>query len=177
MSKTIQVAPQGAGAQGARLATEAAPIQKYYTVVVYERRRVKTVVVYIGRETFTFKIPAYREVNGVVKKTWMVGDTKAYVMYVRAGEVAELIHAYAYEEATRKISLLDSIFRAAVVYDGYKVHDNALYVELWLSAPLGTPLFRAGDPRERELGACIKHFTNSYNLWRMVTPPWATTIC
>jgi len=146
---------------------------KWYTVVVYERKRVKTVVLCVGGETFVFKVPAYREIRGVVVKTWTVGGTKAYSMRVRAGEVAALIHAYAYEESARKISLLDPVFRATVIYDGYKVHDNALYVELWLSAPLGAPLFRTGDPRERELGDCIKHFTHSYGIWRMVTPLWA----
>jgi len=174
-SNKIQMAasPAGGALGGAR--QQKPP--KWYTVVVYERKRVKTVVLYVGGETFVFKVPAYREIRGVVVKTWTVGDTKAYSMRVRAGEVATLIHAYAYEESARKISLLDPVFRAAVIYDGYKVHDNALYVELWLSKPLGEPLFRAGDPLERELGGCLRHFTNSYNLWRMVTPPWATIRC
>jgi len=176
MKTQIQLAPKRGGAAGAGPATEQAPIKKFYTIVVYEKRRSKTVVLYVGRETFTLKIPAYREIVGIVKKTWTVGNTKAYVMLVRAGVIAELIHMYAYEEAKRKISLLDPVFRAAVIYDGYKVHDNALYVELWLSAPLGAKLFRVGDPRERELGDCIKHFTHSYGIWRMVTPPWAA-IC
>jgi len=177
MKTQIQLAPKRGGAGGGPARqTNRAPIKKFYTVVVYERKRVKTVVLYVGRETFVFSVPAYREIHGVVVKTWTVGNTKAYVMLVRAGVIAELIHMYAYEEAKRKISLLDPVFRAAVIYDGYKVHDNALYVELWLSAPLGAELFRVGDPRERELGDCIKHFTHSYGIWRMVTPPWAA-IC
>jgi len=177
-TQNIQVAAErAAGAVGAGPATEQAPIRKWYTVVVYEKRRVKKVVVYVGRDTFTFTVPVYREIRGVVIKTWAIGNTRAYSMTVRAGVIADLILSYAYEEARRKISLLDPVFRAAVIYDGYKVHDNALYVELWLSKPLGEPLFRAGDPLERELGGCLKHFTNSYNLWRMVTPPWATIRC
>jgi len=178
-TQKIQVAAVGAagarGGPGNR--TPADEIKKWYTVVVYEKRRVKKVVVYVGRDMFTFTVPSYREIRGVVIKTWAVGNTKAYSMKMRAGEIADLILSYAYEEASRKISLLDPVFRAAVIYDGYKVHDNALYVELWLSKPLGEPLFRAGDPLERELGDCLKHFTNSYNLWRMVTPPWATIRC
>ena len=177
-TQNIQVAAVGAaGAVGAGPATEQAPIRKWYTVVVYEKRRIKKVVVYVGRDTFTFTMPSYREIKGIVVKEWSVGNTRAYSMMVRAGEIADLILSYAYEEARRKISLLDPVFRATVIYDGYKVHDNALYVELWLSAPLGTPLFRVGDPRERELGDCIKHFTHSYGIWRMVTPPWATIRC
>jgi hypothetical protein len=167
----------GAGGGPARQQNGAPALKKFYTVVVYEKKRIKTVVLYAGWETFVFKIPAYREVRGTVKKTWTAGNTKAYVMYVRAGELAKLIHAYAHEEAMRKISLLDPLFRAAVIYDGYKVHDNALYVELWLNHELGTPLFRVGDPRERELGNCLTHFTHSYGIWRMVTPPWATIRC
>ena len=152
-------------------------VKKWYTVVVYEKKRVKTVVLYVGGETFVFSVPIDREIKGIVVKEWSIGNTRAYSMTVRAGVIADLILSYAYEEATRKISLLNPVFRAAVIYDGYKVHDNALYVELWLSAPLGTPLFHTGDPRERELGECIKHFTHSYGIWRMVTPPWATIRC
>ncbi len=175
MKTQIKVAARRAPGAGGGPAwqTNRAPIKKWYTVVVYERKRVKTVVLYVGNETFVFNVPAYCEIRGVVKKTWAVGNTKAHSMRVHAGEVASLISDYAFEEATRKISLLDPVFRAAVIYDGYKVHDNALYVELWLSAPLGTPLFHVGDPKERELGDCIKSFTHSYGIWRMVTPPWA----
>jgi len=150
------------------------PVKEWYTVVVYERRRIKTLVVYIGRETFVFKVPADRAVKGTVAKQWKVGNTMAYSVVVRAADLAELIHAYAYEESARKISLLDPVFRVAAL-QGYKVHDNELYVKLWLSAPLGEPLFPIGDPRERELGGCIKAFTHSFGIWRMVTPPWAAT--
>jgi len=149
---------------------------QYYTVVVYERKKVKTAVLYIGGETFVFKVPIEREIRGIVKKTWRVGNAMAYSMRVRARDVAELIHMYAYEEAARKISLLDPLFRVAAL-QGYKVHDNELYVKLWLSAPLGTPLFHTGDLLERKLGDCLTHFTHSYGIWRMVTPPWATIRC
>ena len=171
--KVQMPASQAGGAGGGPAWQKNRAPKKFYTVVVYEKKKVKTVVLYVGGETFVFSVPIDREIKGIVVKEWSVGNTRAYSMMVRAGEIADLILSYAYEEATRKISLLDPVFRAAVIYDGYKVHDNALYVELWLSAPLGTPLFRTGDPRERELGDCIKHFTHSYGIWRMVTPPWA----
>jgi len=149
-----------------------AQTQRLYTVVVYEKRHVKTVVLYVGSETFTFKIPASREIAGTVRRQWSLGRTRAYSMRVRARDVAELIDAYAHEEAVKKISILDPVYREAA-RQGYRVHSNELYVELWLSAPLGAELFHVGDPKERELDSCIKHFTHSYGIWRMVTPPWA----
>jgi hypothetical protein len=110
----------------------------------------------------------------VIMKKWRVGATKAYSARIHAVNLVKLIDVYAYEEARRKISLLDPVYRAATL-NGYKVHDNELYVKLWLSAPLGTPLFHTGDSQERELGNCIKAFTHSFGIWRMVTPPWAAT--
>jgi hypothetical protein len=173
MEKTqIQVAAtRAAGAVGGAWQKKP-PVKEWCTVVVYERKRTKTVVLYVGRETFAFKVPAGREVRGVVEKAWTAGGVRAYSMRVRAVDVAELIIAYAYEEATRKISLLDPVFRAAA-RQGLWIHSNDLYVKLWLEHPLGAELFPIGDPRERELGACIKSFTHSFGIWRMVTPPWA----
>jgi hypothetical protein len=168
------------GAAGARGGpgnrTPAKKIEEWYTIVVYEKRRVSTVVLYVGRETFTFKVPADRKISdlAVVVKKWRVGAAKAYSARIHAVNLVRLIDSYAHEEAVRKISLLDPVYRAAALH-GYKVHDNELYVKLWLSAPLGEPLFPIGDPRERELGACIKAFTHSFGIWRMVTPPWAAT--
>ena len=149
-------------------------LKRVFTAVVYEKKRVRTVVLYVGRETFVFKMPASREVRGAVRKRWRVGGADAYSVRIRAADVAELIDAYAHEDAVRKISLLDPVYRAAAL-QGYKVHGNELYVKLWLEHPLGEPLFHTGDPRERALGDCIKHFTHSYGIWRMVTPPWAAT--
>jgi hypothetical protein len=167
----IKMAPRGAGAVGGARQKKS-PVKEWYTVVVYEKKKTKTVVLYVGRETFKFKIPAGREVLGVVLKKWRVGNTVAYSMSIHAKNLVKLIDAYAHEEATRKISMFDPIYRAAALA-GYKVHDNELYVKLWLTKPLGEPLFHTGDPRERELGDCLKHFTHSYGIWRMVTPPWA----
>ena len=153
-----------------------AQTQRLYTAVVYVRKRVKRVVLYIPGEVqpFVFTVPASREVGGRVVRRWRVGNTEAYTVRMRAIDVVQLVDAYAHEEAVKKIHMFDPIYREAA-RQGYRVHGNELYVELWLSAPLGTPLFHTGDARERQLGACIKHFTHSYGIWRMVTPPWAAT--
>jgi hypothetical protein len=165
----------GAGGGPARQQNRAPKIKNmkdWYTVVVYEKPRVKTVVLYVGGDVFVFKVPAGRVIDGVVKKTW--SDGKAYSMRVKAVEIAKLIHMYASEEATMKITMLDPVFRAAA-RQGYRVHRNDYYVKLWLSKPLGEPLGHVGEIDELALGDCLKHFTHSYRIWRMVTPPWAAT--
>jgi len=176
-------AGQKAAAEGAAGASGGARQQKpparkikeWYTVVVYEKPRVKTVVLYVGKQTFTFKVPADREIRGEVKRQWSIGRTRAYSMRVHARDIAELLDAYVPEEAKRrKISTLDRVYRAAAL-QGYKVHPNELYVKLWLEHELGEPLFHVGDPLERKLGRALKHFTHSYRVWRMVTPPWAAS--
>jgi len=171
-----KVAAGAAGAVGGARQQKppARKIKEWYTVVVYERQRIKTAVLYVGKQTFTFKMPADREIRGEVKRQWSIGRTRAYSMRVRARDVAELISAYAHEEAGRKISVLDPLFRAAAS-QGYRVHTNELYVKLWLEHELGEPLFHTGDPLERKLGRALKHFTHSYRVWRMVTPPWAAS--
>jgi hypothetical protein len=152
-------------------------LKEWYTIVVYERRRVRTVVLYVGRETFTFKMSAKAEILGVVLKRWQVGKTTvAYSMSIHAVNLARLIDAYMHDVAARKISVFDPVYRAAALR-GYKAHDNEAYVKLWLEHELGEPLFHTGDPLERKLGDCIKYFSNSYNMWRMVTPPWAAAPC
>jgi hypothetical protein len=183
-TQKLQVAAAGAagarGAPGSRTPAKAtaspAKIKEWYTVVIYEKRRVSTVVLYVGRETFTFKVPARISVGGVIMKKWRVGSAVGYSARIHAASLAMLIDSYAHEEAVRKISLLDPVYRAAAL-NGYKVHDNELYVKLWLEHELGEELFHVGDPRERELGGCIKAFTHSYGIWRMVTPPWAAATC
>jgi Arc/MetJ family transcription regulator len=168
----VDVVARADGARPEAAAERKPRVIEEVDVVVYERPNVKTVEVHIDNDTFTFNVPASCKVNGVVKKASTEGGAKVYYMRVRARDIAELIRKYAYDKATRKISLLDPLFRAAAL-QGLKVHHNELYVKLWLEHELGEPLFRVGDPRERELGSCIKHFTHSYRIWRMVTPPWA----
>ncbi len=142
-----------------------------FTVVVYVKKRIKRVVLYAERSVFVFSISADKEVRGRVRKKWKVGGTEAYSMRVRGIDIAPLILSNAHAEACRRISDLDPVFREAV-RQGYKVHRNDYYVQLWLSKPLGEPLGRVGEIDERALGDCIKHFTHSYRIWRMVTPPW-----
>jgi hypothetical protein len=172
------MSPQGGGARGGPGNRTPAKLKEWYTAVVYEKRRIKTVVLYVGRETFTFKVPAGVRIDelAVIIKKWRVGNTVAYSTSIHAKNLVKLIDAYAHEEAARKISLFDPIYRAAAL-SGYKVHHNELYVKLWLERPLGAELFPIGDPRERELGDCIRSFTHSFGIWRMVTPPWATIRC
>ncbi len=145
-----------------------------FTAVVYVKKRIKRVVLYAGYRPFVFTVSADKEVNGRVRKRWKVGGTEAYSMRVRGIDIAPLILTNAYEEACRKIRELDPLFREAA-RQGYRIHHNDYYVQLWLAKPLGEPLGRVGEINEPELGACIKHFTHSYGLWRMVTPPWCAT--
>ena len=175
-AQKLQAAAEAAGARGGPGNRTPARIKEWYTIVVYEKKRVSTVVAYIGREMFVFKVPTSKRISdlAVVMKRWQVGGRLAYSARIHAVNLAMLIDAYVYDKAVRKLTVIDKVYRAAAL-NGYKVHDNELYVKLWLSAPLGEPLFRVGDPRERELGVCLKHFTHSYGIWRMVTPPWAAT--
>jgi hypothetical protein len=145
-----------------------------FTAVAYVKRRIKRVVLYAGRRPFVFTISADKELDGRVKKRWRVGGTEAYSMRVRGMDIVPLILANAHKEACRRIRELDPLFREAA-RQGYRVHHNDYYVQLWLAKPLGEPLGRVGEIDERALGDCIKHFTHSYGLWRMVTPPWCAT--
>jgi hypothetical protein len=140
-----------------------------FTVVVYIKRRVKRVVLYAGRSTFVFTVPARQEINGRVRKRWRVGRTEAYSARVRGEVLAPLLRGM--ESACRKASVLDAVFREAA-RNGYRVHHNDYFVRLWLSKPLGEPVGAIGKVDERALGACVKCFTHSYGLWRVVTPPW-----
>ncbi len=140
-----------------------------FTIVVYIKRRIKRIVLYVGRWTFTFTVPASTEIKGRIRKRWRVGGTEAYSMRVRGEEIAPFLHGD--ERACRQMSILDPVFREAA-RNGYRVHTNDYFVKLWLSKPLGEPLGRVGEIDERALGSCIKCFTHSYLLWRIVTPPW-----
>jgi len=142
-----------------------------FTAVLYARKRVKRVVLYAGRRPFVFTVSADKEVKGRVKKRWKIGNTEACSIRIRGIDIAPLVLTNAYEEACRRIGDLDPVFREAA-RQGHKVHRNELYVRLWLEHELGEPLFKTGDPIERALGGCLKHFTHSYRVWRMVTPPW-----
>jgi hypothetical protein len=140
-----------------------------FTIVVYVKKRIKRIVLYAGYRPFVFTVTADKEIKGKIKKRWKIGSTEAYSMRVRGIDIAPFLHAQ--EDACRRISDLDPVFREAT-RQGYEVHPNEYYVQLWLSKPLGDPLGRLGEIDERALSDCLKHFTHSYGLWRMVTPPW-----
>jgi hypothetical protein len=143
-----------------------------FTIVVYMKKRIKRIVLYAGYRPFVFTITADKEIKGRIKKRWKIGNTEAYSMRVRGIDIAPFL--YAQEDACMRISDLDPVFREAA-RQGFRVHRNEYYVQLWLSKPLGEPLGRIGEIDERALGDCIKHFTHSYGVWRMVTPPWCAT--
>jgi hypothetical protein len=138
-----------------------------FTIVVYIKRRFKKVVLYVGRSTFVFTTTA--EIKGLVRKMWRIGRSEAYSARVRGEEMASLLHGM--ENACRKASVLDPVFREAA-RNGYRVHNNKYFVKLWLSKSLGEPVGRVGEIDEYALGTCVKCFTHSYGLWRIVTPPW-----
>jgi hypothetical protein len=114
VQKTIGAAVKAAGAVGAGPATERAPVKQvreWYTIVVYEKPRAKTVVLYVRSETFTFKVPA--EVNignlAVVMKQWLAGGrTPAYSASIHVKNLAELLRRYAPEIAERLAPTLNA---------------------------------------------------------------------
>jgi hypothetical protein len=73
MAKGLKVAADGAaGAGGAR---QQKPPQEWYTIVVYEKPRSKTVMLYVGRQTYVFNIPADVNIGNVavIIKKWRAG--------------------------------------------------------------------------------------------------------
>jgi hypothetical protein len=115
------VAAKAAGAVGAGPATEQAPVKKdrveeWYTIVVYEKPRSKTVVLYLGAEAVVFKVPAGVEIRNlaVVVKRWLAGGkVPAYSAVIHVKNLAELLRAYAREVA----DMLAPVLNAAEVND------------------------------------------------------------
>jgi hypothetical protein len=93
MQKT-EAAPQGAGAGGGPAWQQNWASKEWYTIVVYERPRLKTVVVYVGDRVFAFKAPACAVVSAEVLKMWRIGNTVAYSARIYAADLAELINTY-----------------------------------------------------------------------------------
>jgi len=105
---------RAAGAVGAGPATERAPVKvrEWYTIVVYEKPHTKTVVLYVGRETYTFKVPVDIKVGNiaVIVKQWLAGGkTPACSAVIHVINLAKLLKAYAHEAA----DVLEPIIRAA----------------------------------------------------------------
>ena len=109
VQKTIRAAAEAAGAVVAGPATELAP--EWYTIVVYERPRAKTVVLYVGRETYTFSVPAEVKIDNVavILRRWLAsGKTPAYSASIHVKNLAELLRKYAPEIAERLAPTLNA---------------------------------------------------------------------
>ncbi|MGC8988216.1 hypothetical protein [Infirmifilum sp.] len=153
---------------------KSAAVYGMYTAVVYRKPRRSTVVLYINGSTFTFRVNSGALRFGRVRRAWVAGGkVEALSLRVKANELAPLLRGR--PEACRKMYLLDVLFREAAK-QGYRVHDNQYFVDLWLSKPLGHPLgiskAQGGTIDESALGDCIKCFSRSFDEWRIVVPPW-----
>jgi hypothetical protein len=86
-----------AGALGG--ARQQKPPREWYTIVVYEKRSAKKVVLYLDRtETFVFTVPADVNIGNiaVIMRRWRVSDrTVAYSASIHVKNLAELLHRYA----------------------------------------------------------------------------------
>jgi histone H3/H4 len=94
--KTEVAAARAAGASGGP--GNRTPAREWYTIVVYEKPRSKTVVLYLGAKAVTFKIPADVEIRdlAVVIKRWLAGGkVPAYSARIHVKNLAELLNAYA----------------------------------------------------------------------------------
>ena len=63
--------------------------QRRYTAVVYEKGKVKRVVLYINAKPLVFTTD--KEIKGVVRKRWKAGNTEAYSIRVSVDIVAQLL--------------------------------------------------------------------------------------
>ncbi len=111
--KTVRAAAGAAGASGG--ARQQKPPREWYTIVVYEKRHVKKVLLYVGRETFTFKVPVGINIGNiaVIIKRWRVSDkTVACSASIHIVNLAKLLQEYAREEA-EKAGILSQILREA----------------------------------------------------------------
>ncbi len=112
--KTAGAASAAAGASGG--ARQQKSPREWYTIVVYEKPRYKTVVFYLGKwQTFRFKVPASINVGNiaVIIRRWRVSDkTVACSASIHVANLAKLLQEYAREEA-EKAGILEPILREA----------------------------------------------------------------
>ncbi len=112
--KTVRAAAGAAGASGG--AWQQKPPREWYTIVVYEKPRYKTVVLYLGKwQTFRFKVPASINIGNiaVIIRQWRVSDkTVACSASIHVANLAKLLSKYAQEEAERA-GILEPILREA----------------------------------------------------------------
>jgi hypothetical protein len=110
--KTVRAAARAAGASGGPgNRTPARKVEEWYTIVVYEKLRSKTVVLYLGAEAVTFKVPAGVEIRNlaVVVKQWLAGGkTPAYSARIHVKNLAELLRAYAPDVAEQLAPILNA---------------------------------------------------------------------
>jgi hypothetical protein len=135
----------------------------HYTVVVYRRKRVGRVVLYVGPTPIVFSTSV--EIGGRVRRRWSAGGVPAVSLRVKASEVAPAVQLAAAELCGRYLKELDGLFREAA-REGYRPHRNDVFVRLWLEGRA------AGEEERIALGPCVSCLTNSYGRWVVNTPPW-----
>ena len=136
--------------------------------MVYRKKYVRRVVLYVSGRAFVFTTRS--DLGGRVRRCWLAGGrTEGCSVRVRASDVARLLLGR--EEACRKPAVLDRLFRDAV-REGFKVHGNDYFVQLWLSKPLGEVVGERGEVDVGRLGDCVKCFSWSFGRFSVVTPPW-----
>jgi hypothetical protein len=96
--KTKVAAAGAAGALGGAR-QQKPPVKEWYTIVVYEKRSVKRVVLYAGRtETFVFSVPADINIGNIaviIRRWYAGGKVPAYSASIHVKNLAELLRRYA----------------------------------------------------------------------------------
>jgi hypothetical protein len=105
VQKTNVAAAEAAGAGGSpawqQNGASVKTFGEWYTIVVYERPRSKTVVVYAHGRAFVFRMSAGAIVSAEVLKVWRIGKTLAYSAHIHVTDLSELLNEYAREKAAR----------------------------------------------------------------------------
>ena len=176
VQKTIRAAAEAAGAGGGPArqrngAPEWSP--EWYTIVVYEKMHVKKAVLYVGRKTYTFRMPASINVGNiaVIIKRWLAGGkTPACSASIHVKNLIKLLNAYARDIADE----LEPILRVAEAHAVIE-HADGAQPEAG-GAPFADAPDAAAPQREdglkqnidqREIMAIIKAITKkrSFVLW------------
>jgi hypothetical protein len=107
IQKVQVAAAEAAGARGGP--GNRTPAREWYTIVVYERRRVKTVVLYVGRMTYTFNVSIDVDIGdiAVILERWFIGGKMfAYSASIHVKNLAELVRRYAPDVAEQLAHIL-----------------------------------------------------------------------
>jgi hypothetical protein len=141
-----------------------------YTVVIYRRPKKSRLIVYSKGAVASLKVSSGVQPKGQVKKTWTLGRVKAYLMRVKAKDIAPILRGR--QEVCTKAIFFDQLFREAVA-EGYRIHENEYFVQLWLSKPLGNAIGRVDEIDLAKLKGCLgRCFSWSYGELTITTPPW-----